>query len=392
MRFFAPAFLLLLLSSCTSLNSLRNQAQLHPAPNLHCQLPIEQVRHLLVIPVNVPRQPDTLRFIFDTGAGLTILSQERATQLGLKPIKKITVRDSHGQKSKLNVVMIPEISIGCARIQNVVAAVVDYGPNSIIPCVAQDGILGNNIIRLLNWKHTGHDSLELGTSTLLAKDDSVVATLPLSGSIRPLLALQINGKKTENLLLDTGSGGAIDIKPSTAKALVDSTQLVYKEIDGSSQGLFGSMVDTTLGYVSSVHYGSAEPNGLVEVAPSTTEKVGMAWLNRYAWILPAQQRQLHLLHKEVDTAFALHSFGLTVLLADGKLMVTSLELNSQAANSGIQHGMTLSYLNGKTAANFHSLCDYLLWYRNQGKLEEWVLAVEGWKDGIFLSKTNLLAK
>ena len=64
---------------------------------------------LIKIPVNINGK--TYKFIFDTGAGSSVLSESVASSLGLKPVTKTKTLDSQGNESTRSIYVIDTITI-----------------------------------------------------------------------------------------------------------------------------------------------------------------------------------------------------------------------------------------------------------------------------------------
>src|ERR1035438_10550081 len=96
------------------------------------------------IPVKIKGK--TYTFIFDTGAGASAISENLATELGLKPESKSTIMDSQNNQSSLNFYVINSLLIGEVTFLNQPFAGADL---SKIDCFGQefDGIIGSNLAR-----------------------------------------------------------------------------------------------------------------------------------------------------------------------------------------------------------------------------------------------------
>lgn len=383
-------FLLLLFTGCTTYSSLRKGVS-HQQGEFITEVPVRINNNLLALDVYPNNSEEPLEFIFDTGASISVISRDAATRLGLKTVLNKRIGDSRGQRQRLELVVIDRLHIGCVEFRNVVAAVADYGPNSILPCVGRDGILGNNLIRLANWRYNGDSILHL-SSTPWHDVDSVLVTIPLAGNARPYLTLEVNGKKVENLLLDTGSGGHLDIPVSKFNELFTDSVLSYTEIDGTSQGLFGSRTDTIhLALAERIGYGAAQWPALIEFGTLSTPKLGMKWLRNFRWEINEGQTGLRL--RTLDTvrpAPEKTTFGFTPLLQDKRLIVSSVVLGSDAYESGLRLGMELRWVNGKTADDFPDLCSFVNWLGNLKDMERLTAYPAEWKDPVILKRQDLL--
>src|SRR5450756_110360 len=70
------------------------------APPSATAIPFEYCEGLLWIQVQVPQSTQPLNFLFDTGAGVSVINAGTARTLGLKTGNRITVQGGH-QRNKL---------------------------------------------------------------------------------------------------------------------------------------------------------------------------------------------------------------------------------------------------------------------------------------------------
>jgi predicted aspartyl protease len=127
------------------LRYLGNQGQLYvPAGDYSSTVSFEATdnRPILEVRLNGNREP--LRFVLDTGSGMSVISEETAKRLGLKPVAKGGLARAVGGGGKFEIIygFLDSIEIGTARIQNVPVYIRKFFDNQI----PVDGYLGLSVI------------------------------------------------------------------------------------------------------------------------------------------------------------------------------------------------------------------------------------------------------
>ncbi len=344
-------------TSCisSSYQRLRNTSGV-AGSDFHAQLPFDYGSKLIVI--NVSIRGNTYPFIFDTGASSTVISRALADSLKLKSRTRITTRDSRGQKKKLPVGMLDTLQIGGVTFYNSTAIVVDWPEPSAIECISWAGILGNNIIRHANWRIDYQRQLiELSSDTLGKEEDFFFTDMHFAHS-RPRLDIAVDSFAFEKVLLDLGSGGGIDLQLARAKKKMGKSLKHYlrsKALDGSSEGLFGTFLDSN--YIlraSALHMGKTrvyEP--VVSLEARSKSKVGNRLLENFVLYLDYTNKRIGFSVREKDITYGYQkTFGFVPGLRDSIFRVTSIHLAGDAYARGIRQGDTLLSIAHKTPADF----------------------------------------
>jgi tetratricopeptide (TPR) repeat protein len=97
-----------------------------------------------VLPVRVNGQKQLMRFVLDTGSGMSVISEETAKKLGIKPVARGGLARAVGGGGKFEIVYgyINSLDIGGARIENVPVYIRKFFDNN----VPVDGYLGLSVI------------------------------------------------------------------------------------------------------------------------------------------------------------------------------------------------------------------------------------------------------
>ncbi len=165
----------------------------------------------IFVSVRVNGKNDDLRFVFDTGAGRTVIERGVAARLGLRPSEKSSIRGVGAGRVAVDIVKNVSLQIGDVRLDGIDLYVVDDVHES-------EGTAG--II--------GYDLLCSGVVTLDYKEPSIVVTSPSNFQYRgsgDVLPLQFKGRwpfvcgtlkvpgvdpVTDDFLVDTGSEDAVN--------------------------------------------------------------------------------------------------------------------------------------------------------------------------------------
>ncbi|MBS1646741.1 MAG: clan AA aspartic protease [Bacteroidetes bacterium] len=206
-------------------------------------LPYEDVFRTIVLTVKIKGQP--YRFIFDTGAGGTVISKELAKALNLETEGGIATSDAHGIVQKLSVGYIDTMFLGKIAYTHVGVLVSDFNKGAIFSCFKNiDGILGTNVIKLNNWQ-INFDSATVSVFDINAPlPTQNTKSVPFSMINRtPFVDFSLNGAK-ERFMIDMGKTGGISVSPQTKLHLTPFATMVGY----SAFGAFGGAFDTTQMY------------------------------------------------------------------------------------------------------------------------------------------------
>lgn len=357
---FAP-LLLLLLSSCGLIQStaLRHKYEVSMSTDpVLDTIPVVRKLNLMVVPVYINGHPEPLQFIFDTGANVTVVSQRTADRIGLQSDKTLRVGDSQGQSSRIPLVEIDSLRLGNGIYHEIRTVLVDFPEGSVIDCIAPDGILGYSIIRKLQWKFIPEDSVLIGSSTSMTEDMHI--QIPMKGWKEPLLSLQIDSVTYHSILFDSGATGGVDL-PEEALTYHSPELKLLSEIDGTTQGIYGNVLDTifTLPYTE-VNLEELTLRTNVNFESKKSPKIGMGALGIYSFVIDGPGELLHL-----DTIPRLPEadrsrFGMVPGIAgDTLLYVASIVEGGPADKAGLQWGQHLQSVNGHTIESLSGIhCSY----------------------------------
>ncbi len=340
--------------------------------NFRQELVFYENRPLIVIPVEI--RGKTYDFIFDTGASTTVISRELANELQLKKKADVVSGDSKGNRREMMVSLMDTLSIAGVHFGDVAVAVVDWPDNSIIKCIGSAGLIGNNLIRHCNWlvDYKEH-KLVLSDSSLEKEGMQYVEMKYPNG--RPYISLKADSLEINNCLLDLGSAGSLDV----SRAMVKNQDWNWEkyphvyDIDGSSQGLFGSNMDTTIKVkVDSVSIGGYRlHNTVIDIETYSGSKIGQEILDQALLHLDYDNARVGFLPYDSIPQFPQpEERGFAPMLDSAGLYVASIVKGSQLWEKGIRYGDRILKLNGRSAADFDHLCDFVDFLINPARKSE----------------------
>lgn len=318
-------------------------------------IPYEEVYGLMVVPIVI--EGKTYRFIFDTGAGSTVISSELAELAAFKEKGAIKVNDAQHVSNKLPVGYLKGISLGELKYSKVGVIVNDFSQNAQFKCFGIDGILGVNVIQLNNWK------VDYGTKTLLSYDLSFKPTFTestqefpfVSKKGIPFINLYVNGIQ-DKFMIDTGKNSEIVSISSKVKITEKSNQ----SIGYASFGMFGDTpMDTTSYY--QVNFSDSLSFNLTDISVSQDKEsrgnMGNGFFKRnYASVFFDFKNRKMYCTAPTHKATIYTSFGVSVMLAADGLVVGSKDLGFSEDVDQIAVNDQILEING-TAVTGDNVCE-----------------------------------
>jgi predicted aspartyl protease/Flp pilus assembly protein TadD len=210
-----------------------------------------------ILQVRVNGQKELLRFVLDTGSGMSVISDETARRLGIKPVAKGGMARAVGGGGKFEIVygFVSSIEIGAARIENIPVYIRKFFDTHI----PVDGYLGLSVIsKFLTALDYGtrrmslvrqHQTNELETWTTVRRPEGVQGLLPVmpnDGSIEVPLRTTSSGflsgevgldgfDKNVNFIIDTAASiTVVSEKLSQEEQLLDLLQPSKMRVFGAA--------------------------------------------------------------------------------------------------------------------------------------------------------------
>lgn len=212
-------------------------------------------RPILEVRVNGNKQP--LRFVLDTGSGMSVISNETAKRLGIKAVAKGGLARAVGGGGKFEIVygFLSSIEIGTARVENVPVYIRKFFDNHI----PVDGYLGLSVVskyltaidygtrRMSLLRQNQTDQVE--SWTVVRRPENIQTLLPISpndGAVEVPLRTTSSGflsgevglegfNKNVNFIIDTAASiTVVSEKLSQEEQLLDLLQPSKMRVFGAA--------------------------------------------------------------------------------------------------------------------------------------------------------------
>jgi hypothetical protein len=330
----------------------------HSALNIPFEFEFNQI--VLRVRVN---DSAPLRFLFDTGAGASVLSARRAAALNLKQVDSVTATgvggDVEGSLAKGVSLAVPGVTV---LNQRLVLLPIDFPF-----CEARDieGIIGYDFIKefVVEINYDTRRISFFDPSTYHYRARGEVLPLTIAGTPRVRMKIALPGEAPiEGLFeIDTGSDGVLTVNSPFVKRH-ELLKALGAQQSNKDQGLGGESqrVDTRLGYMQLGRFKIAAPivglsvdvKGAMAVEDNDGP-IGNEILSRFKVTVDySRQRMMLEPNSRLANPFESDMSGITID-AEGKdcriFKVEGVTENSSAAQAGILAGDEIVAIDGKPA-------------------------------------------
>src|SRR5207244_2297808 len=202
-------------------------------------------------------------FIFDTGAGTSLLSSDLAKKLNLKIIST-KEGQSAGGKISVSLAKVDSLALGAAKVDDVDVGIVNLSHIAKAIGTKIDGDVGYNFLKHFRITIDYHDcEIRFDDSTRierLGRSSKAEVPMRLASLAKPLLLVDvhINGRGPFQFAIDTGTS-------TTAVAPELAQQLDFKGSPVGPLTTGGAQVNVTAGTLESFQVGRARVDDLVVV-------------------------------------------------------------------------------------------------------------------------------
>ena len=353
-------------------------------------IPFERKFILIDVKAGLDHSGGKYNFIFDSGAGVSVISRKLADSLGLHIVSHMRITDSHGTKSKYDLVIIPEMDLNGLTFYNVGAVIADFGPYSAINCIGKDGIIGSNIIAKCNW------TVDFENQTFTATDSSLdfpasATRVPFYGRI-PHIDIAFNGAVVKGVYVDLGSSETIEIQQSAVDrnlALISHKEL-FKKSENDIEGFNGRVTETDDYYVTdSVEFGTQKcfpVQATITQAPMS--RIGDRFWDKYLMGFDFRKQQLILIRNHTPVPDpALKGLGFNINRRDTGFYISAIFNNSPASDKGLKMNDQVLEINGEPVQKiFPAYCDLAHWNMTVlHDLQHITLKIKGRNDPVILN-------
>lgn len=182
--------------------------------NYYSEIPFEYVNGKIIVSVLI--NENKYRFLLDTGAP-NLITKRLSNILNLESLQELKISDANQIKSTMNIVQLPNLTIGSIIFENSVALSSQDENNLVFDCFEIDGFIGSNLLRNSIIQIDVKNKILIITNDLkkLHLNNENSSKLSLFGQqSSPFIWLKLTGSKDsgkEQVLLDKGMKGFYDI-------------------------------------------------------------------------------------------------------------------------------------------------------------------------------------
>jgi uncharacterized protein YceK len=319
--------------------------------------PFERIRNLMIVKVIIKEKP--YNFIFDTGAAMTVLSEQLVKELGLKPQSKQSVGDSQGKEKKVDLYAIESLNIGNTLFTNEICLASDFTKMSTMG-ENFDGILGATLMRNAVWH------VDNANKTITIADNrnglpTLENTLKLPFKCEmfgfvPKITIILDGISYP-VTFDSGSDNGISLNRKLVLATQKKPLLSYTNysVGNASMGLYGRGKTDTTYYqkTQKIQLGAANINSeqIMKFRKNTSSLLGMRILKNYNFILDWHTKEILLSQIKEVPKDVLNPWGFNHGFEENSLKITEIFNNSDAAKKGLMLGDVVLKINDKSYQN-----------------------------------------
>ena len=313
--FFLFLILFMMLNSCFLSKTVRlaKRGKVNMTNEVH-QIPFEMHKDLIILKVII--NDKDYRFLFDTGAFMSVIDPKILDEINFKNISKHVVTSSSGASNKADYIEIPSIIIDSLNFTNTGALIQDLsGINSMLGCNSVDGIIGNSLLKLLTWQIDYENRI-----LFVAKDVSFLKTssIPVDVSNKKWgvkrISIEIDGDK-RSYTFDTGFNNFIQSNSYLKENLIELNDSINAvSLTGElSADLFGKNKSETF-YVKtkSIKFANESiQNQIVFIKENGSSLIGNKCLKNYLITYDWKNSQIYFYRVkpfENDSLFAFNEF------------------------------------------------------------------------------------
>jgi predicted aspartyl protease len=228
---------------------------------------------LILLPVHV-NEHGPFDFIFDTGAGTSLLSSELSKQLGVKVIGS-KEGQSAGGKVSVSLAKVDSLAVAESKVDDVDVGIVDLGQIEKTIGVKIDGDLGYNFLKhfriAIDYRECVIRFDDPKRVENFGRTPQAEIAMRLASPAKPLILVDVraNGRGPFQFAIDTGTSTTA-ITPELAKQL----RVASSPVGAATTG--GGQVDVTAGTLKSFQVGDAKVDKMDVVVADFFEMLSTA--------------------------------------------------------------------------------------------------------------------
>ncbi len=346
---------LLLLTSCDVIDEIRLQAKADFKADSVVTLPFTYSKQLIVVNAALLDATQQGKFIFDTGAFQSKVVIGLAEDLGMQTVSRRSNGTAQGISREIEIVRVDKVRMSGANFFHIGAGKIAYDPKSYSPCVAKDGIIGSNLIKLAHWQIDYQNlRIKVAEKPFIPDGSKKHSELKFTTSFLsgvPKVNIEVAGQVVEEVIFDTGYNGGLVLPYRYARMFQAGNTRTL--IDQSTAGIFGINRDTLLVKQLPVKLGGAQATLPVEFSSLNKALIGNDLLEHFTLYLDYDTHQITL-----ENISPMHIEKIKTFIP-GVLNDSLWIVNRTNPQLPVQIGDTLQTVNGlKPGDLFDNHCDY----------------------------------
>lgn len=316
-------------------------------------IPFRDDLGLIIIPISFNGVEK--EFAFDTGADVTIAyGWAKET---LKPTKRrIVIRSSSDRSSRWRYYKSGKINLGSRKISG--HRILNAPKNEIFTCHKIDGILGTDIIKMLNWKIDYKNKiLIMYPSNHFPNDIKNMHELSFYFNKRRPSVFLTKGENRFKFLLDTGAGGSSNIsnKDYSLTGLEKLPQIDMFSGSFDVNGIFTSTQPKVIQFPETTS-NKVKISPIIYYNDLKSSKIGnKLWRDR-SLFMSLKNNKLLVSSSTVKQSWSRYSCS--VSFQKGKMRIMSIRKDSEIWKAGARQGDEVLQYNGKVFTDFCGLDTY----------------------------------
>ena len=347
----------LTLLGCNTISELKLQSTADSTINEETTIPFRYTKKLIVVDAYLNNSTKANSFIFDTGAFQSKVEYQLSQELKLNTVATRNNGTAQGVKREIEITSLDAIKLSKSTFYNISAGKLKYDQKSYSPCIAEDGIIGANLIKLAHWK-IDYQKKEMFVSEkpILVNSDNKKYDIDFNTSFLsgiPEIDIEINGQLIKDVIFDLGYNGGLVVPYRFAEKFHSAkTQTI---IDQSTAGIFGSNRDTLVVKQLEAKIGDFKTILPVEFSSLNKALLGNDFLEHFTVYIDYTNKKIILESIEAVAIDKPKTF-IPGILNDSLWIV-----NRTSPELPLKIGDTLQTINGyqpKDLFDFH--CDYFL--------------------------------
>lgn len=349
--------ILMLFSSCNFVNNVKllTGGSLEGTDFVET-IPFEYKKDLIVVEARINGQKEKRKFIFDTGAFDSKIEIGLAEELRLPTKAKKSNSTAQGITQTIEVTQLEQVHLGDTKFSNVSAGKLEYDDESASRCIAPDGIIGANLMKLAHWRINYQSQIIQFSDQPFIIQGNEIHTLKfdkplLSGT--PEIELQVEGKTVSGVLFDVGYNGGLVLPARLSESFPDANEKKY--YDRSTSGIYGTNTDTLISKKLKVSIGGHDMNIPVEFSSIGKALLGNDILEHFEVAIDYDKNKITL-HPQSEIHVAPPYSFIPGMLTDSLWVV-----DRTTADQPFSLGDTLQSINGQRPDDLYtSFCDYFM--------------------------------